>query len=132
YLRDTALMAQTFDPEQGQLKGVPHLVAEAVAQTLYRGSCDASENGVLIYQAGGSRGERRLSWFDRTGKEMGIIGEAGAYYGVRLSPDVFTAGDPSDISVDELVRGVRIRLTSDPGTDKGTPVWSPDGSRILF
>ena len=45
----------------------------------------------------------------------------------------FNAGDPhSDIWVDELARGVRMRLTNDPGTDYGPPVWSPDGSRILF
>ena len=92
---------------------------------------------MLIYQAGGSGGERRLTWFDRTGKELGVIGEAGTYYDLRLSPDgaklAFSAGDPnSDIWVDELARGVRMRLTNDPGTDNGIPVWSPDGSRILF
>ena len=38
----------------------------------------------------------------------------------------------SDIWVDDLARGVRMRLTNDPGTDHGIPVWSPDGSRILF
>ena len=44
-----------------------------------------------------------------------------------------SAGDPNnDIWVDELARGVQMRLTNDPGTDHGNPVWSPDGSRILF
>ena len=38
----------------------------------------------------------------------------------------------ADIWVDELARGVHMRLTNDPGTSNGNPTWSPDGSRILF
>jgi serine/threonine protein kinase len=132
YRRDTTLMAQPFDPERGQLKGDPHPIADYPSRGF-----DASENGVLIYQAGESRVERRLTWFDPAGKEQGVIGEARIYYDLRLSPDgaklAFAAGDPySDLWVDELARGVRMRLTNDPGADKGFPVWSPDGSRILF
>jgi len=42
-------------------------------------------------------------------------------------------GDPySDSWVEELARGVRMRLTNDPGTDHNFLVWSPDGNRILF
>ena len=70
------------------------------------------------------------------GKETGVIGEAGTYFDVRLSPDetklAFASGATSDIWVDELARGVRMCLTIDPGSDHGHPVWSPDGSRILF
>src|SRR5439155_5139717 len=48
YLRDTTLMAQAFDPRQGQLKGEPHEVAEPVANNEYaRGIFDLSENGIL-------------------------------------------------------------------------------------
>ena len=51
-----------------------------------------------------------MRWFDRTGKELGVIGEASSYSDVRLSPDgaklAFSAGDPyADIWVDELARG---------------------------
>jgi Tol biopolymer transport system component len=34
--------------------------------------------------------------------------------------------------VDELARGVRMRLTIDPETDHGIPVWSSDGNTIVF
>jgi dipeptidyl aminopeptidase/acylaminoacyl peptidase len=132
YRRDTTLMAQPFDPERGELRGDPHLVAERVTPAF-----DVSPNGVLIYQAGGLQGEKRLTWFDRAGKELGFISEAGLYYDVRLSPDgaklALDAGNPySDLWIDELARGVRMRLTNDPGTDHGMPIWSPDGNRILF
>ena len=134
YVREATLVAQSFDPERGQLKGDPHLVAEQVAETF--DPFDTSENGVLVYQGGGSGGARRFRWFDRTGKELGVMGEASDYWDLRLSPDgaklAFTAGWLSDIWVDELRRGVRMRLTNDPGTDKFGPVWSPDGNRILF
>jgi len=131
YIRDSRLMAQGLDPERGRLLGDPHVLAERVSQAF-----DVSENGVLIYQVSESRGNR-LTWFDRTGKELGVVGEAGPYGQVRFSPDgsklAFDKGVGNiDLWVDELARGVRMRLTNDPGTDKGIPVWSPDGSRILF
>jgi eukaryotic-like serine/threonine-protein kinase len=90
---------------------------------------------MLIYQED-TREERRLTWFDRAGKKLRASG-GGSYGSVRLSPDgerlSFDAGEFNhDIWVDELARGVRMRLTNDPETYKGTQVWSPDGSRILF
>jgi len=132
YLRGSTLMAQTFDPERGQLIGDSHLVAEPVWPTF-----DISQTGVLVYQAGESRGGSRLVWFDRAGKELGMIGETGPYYQVRLSPDgsrlAFDFGFPNcDLWVEEFGRGVRTSLTNDPAIEKGFPVWSPDGNRILF
>src|SRR5262249_1857218 len=52
YLRNSTLMAQTFDPERGQLKGDPHPVGERVLGSFGAGFFDASENGELIYQQG--------------------------------------------------------------------------------
>jgi eukaryotic-like serine/threonine-protein kinase len=138
YLLDKTLMAQAFDPERGQLKGDAHLVAERIASDSGGTDLfDVSENGVLIYQAGDSMREKRITWFDRAGKELGA-GERGSFDSLRLSPDgaklAYKAGDPfkTDIWVDELARGVHMRLTNDPGTSYGNPTWSPDGRRILF
>jgi len=142
YPRGNTLMAQAFDPERGQLKGDPHRVAQNVAVVVGNDQFGgASENGILVYQTGGGGSEKRLTWFDRAGKNLGVVGEVGDYYDVRLSPDgaklASNAGYPpgssnSEIWVDELARGVRMRLTIDPDTDHGIPVWSPDGNTILF
>ena len=54
-----------------------------------------------------------------------------------MSPDgrrlAFNIGSPnSEIYVAEPGRGLPMRLTFDPNTDTGIPVWSPDGNKILF
>ena len=102
YLLDKTLMAQAFDPERGQLKGDAHPVAERIASDSDgNGFFDVSENGVLIYQAGDSLREKRITWFDRAGKELSA-GERGSYDSLRLSPDgaklAYKAGDPTLIS----------------------------------
>jgi len=129
-------MADAFDLARGQLKGDPHPIAERVVN-VSGGIFDVSENGILIYQRGSGTSEKRLTWFDRAGKKLGVTGEVGDYFDVRISPDgqklASNAGSPnSEIWVDELARAVRMRLTIDPDTDHGLLVWSPDGSRIAF
>src|ERR1035438_10280843 len=140
YVKGNTLMAQAFEPERGQLKGdPPQRVVDRVARAgnYFANTIDATENGILIYRTIGDFDQKRLTWFDRAGKNQGVTGDVGDYWDVRLSPDgqklASNAGNRySDIWVDDLARAVRTRLTIDPDTDHGIPVWSPDGSRIAF
>ena len=59
-----------------------------------------------------------------------------SYYDLKLSPDghrlVTNAGEPrADIWVIDVDRDVRTRLTFE-GSMNEAPVWSPDGSEIIY
>ena len=138
YSRGSELTAQAFDPDRGRLKGEPRRLIEGVRnEDPYGGVFSVSENGVLAYQPGEDTSGRKLVMFDLAGKGLGAVGGTAVYYDLRFSPDgrrlAFAMGaQNSDIWVDDLAREARMRLTFDPDTDKGAPVWSPDGTRVLF
>jgi eukaryotic-like serine/threonine-protein kinase len=137
------LMAQAFDSRRLELTGDAVPVAEQVSINVF----SASATGVLVYASGQgsmngpSRGNIRgqLTWFDRQGKVLGVMGDLGVYRSLALSPDgknvAFERNDPQtqnrDIWLYEIARGVTTRFTFDPAWDSN-PVWSPDGSRIAF
>ena len=142
FIRDTALLAQPFDPKDLSVHGDAVPIADGVLEnTPYsRAVVSVSDNGVLAYGALGNMGEpSRLRWLDRTGKQVGTVGDPATYTAPRLSPDgkklAVTIGDPArattDIWVYDLERGGKTRLTFDPSLNS-QPVWSPDGSQIVF
>jgi len=138
YVRGSNLVAQPFDPVGGKLGGSPHRIAQQVQQTAFLAMFSASQNGTLTYEpATRAPTVTQLFWFDRSGKRLGLIGVPAIHYDLRLSPDArrlaSSAGGPkSEMWVDDLDRSVRMRLTFDPDSDHGIPVWSPDGRTLLF
>lgn len=80
-----------------------------------------------------------MVWFGRKGEKLGNVGQTGSYTNPALSPDgaKLAVGlfDPKlntrDIWVYDLKRGTSSRLTFNPADDFA-PVWSHDGSRIMF
>jgi eukaryotic-like serine/threonine-protein kinase len=81
----------------------------------------------------------KLAWYSREGKEMGVEAAPASLYSHELSPDNKQLGlevttEPrgfGDIWTQDLVRGSRQRLTSDPGWEYTQRFW-PDGSRIAY
>jgi eukaryotic-like serine/threonine-protein kinase len=140
FRRETTLMAQRFDAGKLELSGDPFPVAEQVGidGLSYQTLASASDNGVLAYQSVGA-GDTRLVWFDRQGKQLGVVGPPGDYSGLALSPDdkrlAFQQVDPDtgnvDIWLTEFTGGSFSRFTFEPIVEF-SPVWSPDGSRIAF
>ncbi len=139
YVRDGALLAQPFDERKAQLSGEPLLLAENVQH--FFGPANAafcvSRTGVIAYQTAAP--PSRLVWFDRSGKEIGTLGQPSVVSGFRIAPEggkVAVAIEDrrpgtSDIWVFELTRGVLTRLHSDR-VDEKSPVWSPDGSKTIY
>ena len=74
---------------------------------------------------------------DRSGKTTALRSTPANWTDIRFSPDGkrvamdITDGKQRDIWVYEWARDTLSRLTFDP-TDDASPVWTPDGSRIVF
>ena len=138
FLRERTLMAQAFDSDRLELTGEAFPIAEEIQTygTSPNAVFSASENGVLVYQTGGTT-HSSLLWFDRSRKQVGVLGEPGAFYGLELSPDGRRAAvsvnerNNRDIWIYDLARGIRSRLTFDPAMEMDA-IWSPDGSRLIF
>jgi eukaryotic-like serine/threonine-protein kinase len=134
------LMAVAFDPGSGNIRGEPHLVARGIDYLVGPDeSVFAVSGSTLIYTSSPTRAATgpSLVWLDRSGKRLSTVAGSGNASDMRLAPDAhkvaYAKGDPnSDIWVQELKRDVPMRLTFDTSVDKGAPIWSPDGSEILF
>jgi len=140
FLREATLMAQPFDAQRLELTGDAFPIAEQIqtSQTINPNAVfSASENGVLAYQTGGAAGGSQLTWFDRSGKQIGTLGDSAIYSDLELSPDgkralvSVAAGAPRDIWIYDVVRGLKTRFTFDPAQELES-VWSPDGSQVVF
>jgi eukaryotic-like serine/threonine-protein kinase len=141
FMREGTLMAQPFDNRRLELKGQATPVAEQVADDFGggggHGAFSASANDVLVYWRGSTTPDRQLTWYGRQGKVLGTAGEAGDYQGLVVSPDGTrvalskSSGQASNIWLLDLSRDTSTRFTFGSGTDS-FPVWSPDGSRIIF
>jgi Tol biopolymer transport system component len=140
FIRQGTLFAQQFDFAKQDLLGDPRLVARDVAfdDSLSLGAISASVSGIA-YRSRGAGAKRQLTWFDRSGKSLGKVGEAdeAALWNPELSPDGKrvavdrTINSNRDVWVMDIARGLLTRLTSSPASE-GWPFWSPDGTRILF
>ena len=140
YVRERTLMAQRFDASKLQLSGEPFPVADQVGFNLVTGRAffSVSQTGVLVFLSSNAP-NTQLAWFDRQGKQIALVGTTAVDTGLRLSPDekrvAVTRLDPqtasSDIWLIDLARNNPSRFTFDPANETA-PVWSPDGSRIVF
>ncbi len=140
FVREGTVMAQPFDPRSFELSGKLVTLAEKVSYIWDMASASASisANGVLVYKNSRVR-NIQLEWIDRQGARIATVGPPGESAVERLSPDgkqaALMRNDPRtgayDIWLLDLLRGVPTRFTFDPNGDR-TPIWSPDGSRIVF
>jgi Tol biopolymer transport system component len=138
FLQQNALVVRRLDVASGALTGEPVTVAERVTfdAGFSLAGFSVSSSGRLAYFGGG---RRQLTWFDRSGRMVGVVGEPDAddLVMTELSPDgrrltvMRTVQGNQDVWVVDVARGGVTRFTFDPAVD-GFGAWSPDASRIAF
>jgi len=141
YGRENTLMAQPFDAARARTTGdaVPLVEQVDYSPGVAQSQFSASTNGLLVYTSGAIREvNRQLTWFDRTGKPVGLVGDPNKFERIAISPDgSMLATDTNDslgvssIWLHDLARGTKSRFTFGP-TSSQFPVWSPDGSRLAY
>jgi Tol biopolymer transport system component len=139
FQRENSLVAQNFDPSSGNLSGEPQTLSENVQfdAGLWRMNLSASVDGTLLYASGMTSRTEILTWYDRSGKPLGTVGEQGEFYDLDLSPDgkkiaateLNTA--TATIWVHDLGSNLKTRLTFSGGAHL-SPLWSPDGKELAF
>jgi len=138
FVADEALMAAPFDWRSLRLSGDPVPVIDRVAgSSNFHAAFSASNTGVLAYASAVASAE--LVWEDPAGRRLGTVGLPSEYVDFRLSPkddqlavaEVDVKTHRPDVRVLDLQRGANVRITYDSATD-ASPVWSPDGQRIVF
>ena len=141
-----SLFAQPFDERELMLSGEPVRVADSLGSSfgdLSAWAFSVSERGALVFWSGQFLPVTQLTWFSRTGRRLGTVGEPGAYVGFEPSPTGRQAAiERFDSKIGEvniwlmdLSTGVASKFSSGPGRQAwsaGTPVWSPAGDRVLF
>jgi serine/threonine protein kinase/Tol biopolymer transport system component len=143
--REGALMSQPFDPIARQLTGEPYPVSESVGivfdgtAAVSRRNVSASDNGVLVFDPILKRQRNQLIWVDRAGRKTRSLEGADNTTSLWLSPDdqrfIVTRFDfqsaNNDLWLSDVTGGNVTRFTFNPANDQ-SPVWSPDGSRVVW
>jgi Tol biopolymer transport system component len=126
------MLAYEMDASGRVAEGEPAVLAEGIDA-----NPSVSDDNVLMYHKAQPSAGRQLTWYDRSGKAAGTVGQAGEYGSLELSPtgdraavDAWTDGN-RDVWVMDLGRAVMSRLTFEPSFE-WTPTWSPDGTRIAY
>jgi serine/threonine protein kinase/Tol biopolymer transport system component len=136
FAKDGTLLAQPFDSVALTLQKEPFPIAEHVGTEGSRyTSFSTSASGLLVY-ANGPREGAQLTWFDRTGKIQGTVGERQLLNSVALSPDGRHAvisgsnGSDRDLYTIDFATGIYQKLTNK--SQSFGAVWSPDGSQLVY
>jgi Tol biopolymer transport system component len=141
-VRQGTLLAEGFDWERRSFSSSSAPVTRNVAfgqrlQTAFT----VSASGLVVYRS--PQPVSQLAWAMRTGVSGGLIGEPGDYLNPRLSSDDqslavevhsldATGQSEGNIWIGNAARGILTKLTFDVGPHNTTPVWSLDGTSVVY
>jgi eukaryotic-like serine/threonine-protein kinase len=141
FIRQRTMYAQRFDAGRLAVSGSPvPVAAQIVINPGVPGAAaiSASSTGLFVYRTGPAA-PKQLEWFDRSGRQIGAVGTPDNHnmMAPSLSPDgryvalARTEDGKGDVWLMETARGILSRFTSAP-RNANNPIWSADGSRIVF
>jgi len=135
--RGTGLMAQSFDPARGELRGEPIRLVDQIQTGFSSRAAFSSQANVLTYRSGGTAA---FDWhlYDPGGRPVRPLAPLKALRGFSPSPDgrliAIHAHEGTSVNGElwllELARGTLSRLGASPSHDD-FPNWSPDGKRLV-
>jgi len=136
WVRESRLVAQRLDLAHAALTGEPVTLADGVVvDGLARNAVSVAATGLVAFRTGGGT-QRQLTWVDRSGTVQGTVGDPDdTLIDPRVSPDGHrvavsrTVQGNTDLWLMDSAR--TRRMTVDAASDR-SPVWSPDGTRIVF
>jgi eukaryotic-like serine/threonine-protein kinase len=135
FFRDGALLGAPFDAEGLNVTGPVVRVLEnlAVGTTMDAPLAALSSAGSLTY-APSDAGTTRLVWVSRDGAEQQITETPRRYQYPRLAPDGqrIAVANAGDLWIQDIARATFTRLTSEQTVGNAFPLWTPDGTRVLF
>ena len=134
------LLAVPFDVRERRVTGPAVSLIEGVMDGDTRTGAmhfTVSDDGSLVYLAGGSGESRRLEWVGRDGHRETLRANALSYSEPSVSPDGSSiamdvnSSSGTDVHIYDMGRNGLTRLTSSPVQGQ-YPLWSRDGKRIVF
>jgi eukaryotic-like serine/threonine-protein kinase len=136
------LFAQRFDLARLELSGPAIPVARNIQYDTFFdiGTFTVSENGTLVYGRAGTGVDSELTWMDRSGRTISVLGDPRHFEDQSISPDgkrvavgVKEASAREKIWIYDVDRGTRIPVVSEEsGSALYRAVWSPDGTRVAY
>ncbi len=139
YAAGGSLRAIRFDLAALKTVGESKVVVPSVlTKALGAANFDVSENGTLVYAAGGitESAQRDLVWANRDGTVESLGAPLRSYQYPRLSPDgkrvvLDIRDEDNDLWIWDIRTRTLARFTNTPALDR-YPLWTPDGKFIIF
>lgn len=135
------LIVVPFDTAHGGISGGPTIVSDRVTYqpSVFWGAFGVGGSDTVVYNTGVGASLSVLTWYDRSGKELGRVGEPGVMANPSISPDAHHAtvdiADLKSANVDVWIRDLdhdtSSRFTFDPA-EEVTGIWSRDGSMVAY
>ncbi|MGA3090396.1 MAG: protein kinase [Terriglobales bacterium] len=135
------LVSIGFDASSGTVTGSTTVLANVVGfqPSTYWSAVAVAPNGTLIYNTDIGAAQSALTWVDRSGKELGRVGDPAIMANPMLSPDgsrvavdiTDQKASNVDIWIESTSGSANSRFTFDPA-EEAVGVWSRDGSTLAY